>query len=56
MLTQPTPAHKQPYGAIRMMCLDCGNRFSYTIKEKDGLFVGDVKCPKCGELDTDIDY
>lgn len=34
-----------------MMCLECGNRFVKSL----GRMVVEVRCPKCGGYDTDLD-
>jgi len=45
-MTQTIPEEKTP-----MICRECGHRFKKTIGK--GTF--EVKCPKCGSFDTDIE-
>lgn len=35
-----------------MECLECGNKFSKTIRPS----TVEVKCPKCGGFDTEVNY
>ena len=36
----------------RFECMECGRKFSKTLKSA----TQEVKCPKCGGYDIDLDY
>lgn len=39
--------------AIKMVCLECGEKFELEDWEDEAF---EVECPECGSVDVDLDY